>query len=99
MLKVKGNRFGELEFVLEEANGKLIVSESDYEKRFNDDLLSDINKAINEKQRSIGGTYYPKPNTIMAAYLALQDGFFDDDNYKLELIDEPELPYEDNVVY
>ena len=99
MLKAKGHRYGEIEFILKETNGKIIVSESNYDERFNNDLLSDINQAINEKQRCIGGSFYPKPNTIMAAYLALQDGFFDNDNYKLELIDEPELPYEEGVVY
>lgn len=50
---------------------------------------------------AIGGTYYPPENTLTAAYVGLQNGFFDSKRnveIKVEGKLEP-IPYEDGVIY
>jgi hypothetical protein len=50
---------------------------------------------------SMGGTYYPQPNTLLAAFSVLQSAFFDEsDPVVIEVVgDIGEIPYNPGVIY
>jgi hypothetical protein len=50
---------------------------------------------------ALGGTYYPLPNSLLAAYAVLQHDYFDDSRkVKIKVIGNiGEIPHEKEVVY
>ena len=87
-----GNRIT-VEAVVEDGTLLILMDEKevpDLQNRF-DELI--------KVQPAMGGTYFPEPDSLLAAYNVLQHTFFD----TLEEInvegDIGEIPYEENIIY
>lgn len=97
-IKAIGKRNGiEMDVEVFMEDGSLLISISgDYDET----LQEEFNELLKNVQ-PIGGTYYPQPNTLLAAYSVLQLSFFDN-IVDVEVIgDIGEIPtYEgDDIVY
>lgn len=91
-----GEYYGdEITVEVTQKDGEFIVSMYDYESSIlKEHLLNCI-----KNQHAMGGTYFPDPNSLLAAYNVLNHNFFD----KVIDIrvdgDIEEIPYEDNKIY
>lgn len=90
-----GKLYGELRtLTVELREGKPEILETELRELFQHDL--DI--AI-QNQQPIGGTYYPPPETLLAAYNVLNHFFFTE-LQSLEVIGEiEEIPYTEGLIY
>lgn len=73
-IKAIGKRNGiemDVEVIMEDGS-PLISIDGDYDET----LQEEFNELLKNVQ-PIGGTYYPQPNTLLAAYSVLQLSFFD----------------------
>lgn len=73
-VKAIGKRNGiEMDVEVFMEDGSLLISiDGDYDETFQEEF----NELLKNVQ-PIGGTYYPQPNTLLAAYSVLQLSFFD----------------------
>lgn len=74
------------------------IIEIDYE--FDEEEQERFNKLL-KNPPALGGTYYPHPNSLLAAYAVLQQKYFDDPReVKIEVIGNiGEIPGEEGVIY
>ena len=100
-IKAKGQIYGsEFEFDVFIENNKISVTDSENDSNISKYLTEKLVDTIQEERRVIGGTYRPENNTLLAAYLALKDNFFDNKDFKLDVIGKlEEIPYEEGVIY
>ena len=90
-----GKLYGELRtLTVELRDGKPEILETELRELFQHDLDTAI-----QNQQPIGGTYYPSPETLLAAYNVLNHFFFTE-LQSLEVVGEiEEIPYTEGLVY
>lgn len=90
-----GKLYGESRtLTVELRDGKPEILEAELRELFQHDLDTAI-----QNQRPIGGTYYPPPETLLAAYNVLNHSFFTE-LQSIEVVGEiEEIPYTDGVIY
>lgn len=77
-------------------DGELIIDVDGFDDHEAERRLADLIK----DQPPMGGTYYPEPNTLFAAFNVLKNTFFDDDNVEIEIEgDIGTIPHEEGVIY
>lgn len=77
-------------------DGELILDVDGEEDHVAERRLADLI----QDQPPIGGTYYPEPNSLLAAFNVLKNTFFDDKDVEIEIEgDIGTIPHEEGVIY
>lgn len=97
-IKAKGVYSGiDIEFTVENSKNGVKVTEADGLERI---LERDIGYLLENTHIVVGGTYYPPKSTLLAVYILLEKHFFDNKDFKIDVIGKlEEIPYEEGVIY
>lgn len=86
-----GGRFGTIEVLGTDGDLTVTTNEPQWGQRFN--------QMVNQPP-PLGGTYYPRPRSLLAAVSVLQRGFFDSPPGEVTVEGPLEaIPYEGGVIY
>ena len=97
-----GNIFGrkeKIEITVEKERLMIVCKTYELTEELKKELDSRLERCI-KTSSPVGGTYYPPENTLLAAYLGLQNNFFESEDIEIKVDGELEsIPYEDGIIY
>lgn len=86
-----------VDFIIENSKDGVKVSDADGLESI---IKKQVEICLKNERIVIGGTYYPKKDSLLSVYIVLNNYFFDSKDFKIEIIGEiEEIPCEEGVVY